>query len=467
MSKTQILTKSDFLTYCTCPKDFWLRKNRPDIYKKPELNLFFQKLIREGYEVERYAKSMFPDAEFEKPVKTEEGFYAEFDIYENGNLYEVKSSSGIKTDLQHNHIKDITFQVVVAEKAGVKVDKAFIIHINKEYVREGEINPFGLLEVEDVTDKVNEEKEQVELMMNEALNLMNKEEIDISKCDCLYRSAGQRCDSFSVLNPNVPEYSIQNIFQGKKIKELVAEGIFDPKDIPEDFEMTEIQRDKVYLQKTGEPMINFENIKNTLEKFQFPIYFFDYESINKPVPMIDGYKTNQHLVFQYSLHKLNEDGSLEHFEYLADDFENSTRGLVDQLQKDLGPIGTIIVWHETFEKGRNRELGEIHPETKEFFRDMNNRIFDLKVVFQKDYLHPDFKGSASIKKVLPVLLPELSYKNLNVQDGTMAMTEWERMASDETSKEDKKEIRKNLLEYCKLDTFAMVEIYRFLKEVIK
>lgn len=483
MNKQKILTKSDFLSYCVCPKDFWLRKNRPDIYQKPELTLFFQKLIREGYEVEKYAKDLFVDkenVEFQKQFQVDEGlnsngvkFYAEVDVFEKleekelavGNIYEVKSSSEIKTDLQHNHIKDITFQVVTAERSGIKINKAFIVHVNKEYVRNGEINPFELLVVEDVTNRVNDEKEQVSLMMDEALKIMNKQDVDISKCDCLYKSAGQRCDSFKVLNPTVPEYSVQQIFQGKKIKELVDDGIFDPKNVPEDFEMTERQKDKVYLQKIGKPNIEVQNIKEILGKFQYPLYFFDYESVNKPVPPLDGYKTNQHLVFQYSLHKLNEDGSLKHFEYLAEDMINSTKGLVEQLKDNIGPIGTVIVWHDTFEKGRNRELGQIHPETKEFFKDVNNRIFDLKIIFQKNYLHPDFKGSASIKKVLPVLLPELSYKNLNIQDGTMAMTEWERMVSSDISKEEKKEIRSNLLKYCELDTFAMVEIFKLINHL--
>jgi hypothetical protein len=323
-----------------------------------------------------------------------------------------------------------------------------------------------LLVVEDVTERVNEEKEQVGLMMDEALKLMSKEDVDITKCDCLYRSAGQRCDSFDVLNPNVPEYSIQQIFQGKKIKELVDAGIYDPKDVPEDFEMTDRQKDRVYLQKIGKPTIEAEKIKDTLDKLQFPLYFFDYESINKPVPMVQGYKTNQHLVFQYSLHVLHEDGKLEHFEYLAEDMEHSTEGLVKALKEHVGSVGSVIVWHDTFEKGRNRELGELHPEMKDFFVDMNNRIFDLKVIFQKDYLHPEFYGSASIKKVLPVLLPELSYKDLDIQDGTMAMTEWERSLDPELSNEEKQEIRTNLLKYCELDTLAMVKIYQLLRSSI-
>ena len=464
MSK-KILTKSDFLSYCVCPKDFWLRKNRPDIYQKPELTLFFQKLIRDGYEVERYAKELFKEAEFQKQVETEDGFYAEIDIFENGNLYEVKSSSGVKTDLAHNHIKDITFQTVVAEMSGLDVKKSFIVHVSKEYIKDGDVNPFGLLEVVDVTDRVKEEKEQVTLMMREALKLMKKENVSIQSCDCIYRSAGQRCDSFSVLNPNVPEYSIQQIFQGKKIKGLVSEGILDPKDVPEDFEMTDIQKDKIYLQKTGKPIIDLSAILNTLNKLQFPLYFFDYESINKPIPILNGYKSNQHLVFQFSLHKLDQDGNLEHFEYLAEDAIGSTSGLVKSLKENLGPVGSIIVWHDTFEKGRNRELGALHPEMKDFFVDMNQRIFDLKVIFQKDYLHPDFQGSASIKKVLPVLLPELSYKDLQIQDGTMAMTEWEKTLSDDLSSEDIEEKRKALLEYCKLDTLAMVKIYKLLSNI--
>ena len=98
---------------------------------------------------------------------------------------------------------------------------------------------------------------------------------------------------------------------------------------------------------------------------------------------------------------------------------------------------------------------------------MNTRIFDLMKVFKRDFLHPDFKGSASIKNVLPVLLPKLSYKDLNIQNGTMAMTEWERMVVDELEGEEREELRTALLKYCELDTFAMVEIYRYLIEYLK
>ena len=111
------------------------------------------------------------------------------------------------------------------------------------------------------------------------------------------------------------------------------------------------------------------------------------------------------------------------------------------------------------------ELAQLHPECEKFMEDVNGRVFDLMKVFKKDYLHPEFNGSASIKNVLPVLLPKLSYKALDIQNGTMALTEWERMLAEDTMDGDKETIKKNLLEYCKLDTLAMVEIYKKLKEL--
>ena len=364
------LTKTDFKRYLICPKDFWLSKNDPDKYVKPPFGLFEQKLSREGYQVEAAAKKLFHDAEYERPVQTEDGFYAELDMMrtneETGkkDIYEIKSSSEIKTDLSHNHIKDITFQVVTAERSGVDVGKSFVVHINKKYVKDGDINIFELFEIEDVTDRVNEEKEQVGLMMDDALRIMNKEEISFDGCECLYRSHGQRCTSFKVFNPNVPDYSVHHIVGGNKLKELLADGILDVTDIPEEFELTEIQSEKVTLQKIGVPMVDKGNVEKTLEKLVFPLYFFDYESLTKPIPLLDGYKTNQQLVFQFSLHKLHEDGKLEHFEYLADDIQNSTKGLVKALKSYIGPVGSIIVWYEAFEKGRNRELGVFAPRVR-------------------------------------------------------------------------------------------------------
>ena len=92
-------------------------------------------------------------------------------------------------------------------------------------------------------------------------------------------------------------------------------------------------------------------------------------------------------------------------------------------------------------------------------------MFDLEIIFKKDYVDYKFRGRTSIKKVLPVLCSQFSYSDLEVQDGTMALDTWGRMVSDPNFNEDIEQIRNNLLAYCKLDTLAMVEIYKKFKKL--
>jgi hypothetical protein len=236
--------------------------------------------------------------------------------------------------------------------------------------------------------------------------------------------------------------------------------IFDVEDIPDDFKMTKPQKELFYVQKTKLPVIKEENIKKALDELKYPLYFLDYETISKPVPLLDGHKPNQQIAFQYSLHILEKNGQLKHFEYLAEDFENATKNLARSLRENIGDVGSVIVWNQGFEKGRNKEMAEIHPEYRDFLLNLNNRVFDLMLIFKKDYFHPDFKGSASIKKVLPVMCPGFSYDDLEIQNGTMAMDIWDKMIFGNKTEQEKEEIKNNLLEYCKLDTLAMVEIFK-------
>jgi len=489
------LTKTDFKEYLLCNKCLWVKKKKPEEYTAGEFSLFLQKLIKDGYAVEEYVQKLFPGGVFvsgdkealiaktkelltgDKPIfqatfETSEGLFAKVDILDfnkktnKWDLYEVKASSEIKTDIKHNHVKDVIFQTIVAEDSGVDIGESYIIHINKEYRRDGDVDVNKLLIIENMSEQITEQKGLVRDEIEGALLMLSRDDVSLDGCDCLYKSHGQRCDCFFKFNPQVPEYAVHNIVSGNKLKALLADGIVKIQDIPEDFELTPIQADKVALQKVGKPIIDKDAIRQTLSELVFPIYFLDYETYGFPIPLLDGYKTNQQVVFQVSVHVLQEDGKLEHFEYLADELEYATRGLVDVLKERIGTTGSVVVWYESFEKARNAELAELHPEDRGFLEDLNARVFDLMKVFKRDYLHPDFRGSASIKNVLPVLLPELSYKTLDIQNGTMALTEWERMLASHTAPEHKEEIKKNLLEYCKLDTLAMVKIFEFLRKEI-
>jgi CRISPR/Cas system-associated exonuclease Cas4 (RecB family) len=492
-----ILTKTDFKEYLLCDKSLWLKKNKPELYTAGEFSLFLQKILKDGDEVESHVQKLFPEGVilqgsnkmlvhttkelleqkgtlFQATFETAEGLFAKVDILkwntetEKWDIYEVKASTEIKSDFKHNHLKDVAFQVVVCEEALGQdlVGESYIIYINKDYRRGEFLNLQELFVTENVTLEVKAILSEVRTETATALQILSKEEISYQDCPCLYRTTGQRCDTFFFFNPDVPAYAVHNIVSGKKLSQLIDERVFRIEDIPEDMKLTLIQAAKVDLVKSGVPRIDHEAIRSTLDKLEFPLYFLDYETLAKPIPPLQGYKPNQAIVFQVSVHKLESDGTLEHFEYLAEDIEHASAGLVEMLGQVVGPTGHIIVWYESFEKGRNVELSELHPEASAFFLDMNNRIFDLMKVFTQHYADPAFGGSFSIKNVLPVMLPELTYKSLEIQNGTMALSEWEKMVTGQMTDEYRAQTRENLLRYCELDTRAMVELYNILQKKV-
>ena len=134
------------------------------------------------------------------------------------------------------------------------------------------------------------------------------------------------------------------------------------------------------------------------------------------------------------------------------------------MSREVLDKGTIICWYKPFEKRMLKRLGDLHPEYSVFLENISNRIYDLMEIFSKGmYVDYRFQGIASLKKVLPVIVPNFSYKNLEIQDGAQASSEWESMIFDESK--DSKIIKENLFKYCAQDTMAMVKIYKFLKNL--
>jgi hypothetical protein len=223
--------------------------------------------------------------------------------------------------------------------------------------------------------------------------------------------------------------------------------------------------------KAGKASIDLESIEKELDCLEYPLYFVDYESFNPAIPMYKGYKPYDQMPFQWSLHVLeHEGGELKHYEFIETEEIDPIPRFLKELQKVVGKQGSIIVWNETFEGTINNRMGEIHPEHKEFCDDMNNRMFDLMKIFRDGlYADPKFKGSYSIKKVLPVLVPDLSYNEMDIAEGATAMASWDEMVhklrSDNQTKKDK--IREDLLRYCEMDTLAMVRIWQVLSSSAK
>lgn len=477
------LTKTDFIQYLNCPESLWLLKNKPNEYPKGEFSLFLEKLIKEGYEVEEYAKQLFPNGVnlpensspnytqqqlnsnsnvfFQPSFLTSKGVFARIDVLEKlpndtYHIYEIKSASSIKK----GKLEDACFQKCVMQECGYSVSKASIIHLNKDYVKQGVINANELLEVVDVTEQIENLYSSVINDINAASNFINKEAIKENKCSSRYKTRTNHCDSFKYFNKDIPEFSVYEIarISAKKIGQLVDNNQLGILDIPQDFELSAIQQLQVESVRKELVLINKPSIQKTLNGLKFPLHFIDYETFPTAVPKLDNMSPHNHLVFQVSIHTMQENGELAHFEWLGNKLEQPVE-MLKQMQGFTGSTGTFISWNAPFEVSRNKDMIVWIPQFKDYLNYMNTHMFDLMNIFKTDYVDYRFHGSTSIKKVLPVLCPQFSYSDLEVQDGTMALDTWGRMVSDTNFKEDIEQTRKDLLEYCKMDTLAMVKIY--------
>ena len=227
------------------------------------------------------------------------------------------------------------------------------------------------------------------------------------------------------------------------------------------------QRLQVEGQIHGQSFIDEEQLQEFSQNFQFPLYFFDFETIFTGLPVLDGTRPYQQVPFQYSLHILSEDGTMEHREFLASapDFNttNATdprQQLIQQLRNDIGPTGSIVAYNASFEISVLNGLAAAFPADAEFIFELNQRFVDLLVPFQSGWYYlPDMGASASIKSVLPAIAPEFSYEDLVIGNGGDASTIFHSMITGDFVG-DEAETRRHLLAYCERDTLGMVIVWK-------
>jgi hypothetical protein len=494
---SNLLTKTDFIQgYLQCPTHTWLKVHKPDAVTKIPLTDFEQQIIEQGIEVEDWARKLFPDGVLVESFKQqaiadtlellEQGSKTIFQAtFEGDDLYsmvdilswdeakqhwvinEVKgtTSKDVKKEV---HEQDATFQYITLKEAGLNVGQVNLIELDKEFIKDGPIDPKKLLKITDITDKVLELEQDIRLRIADAKRILARETAP-PECDCIYRSRANQCPTFAYNHPDVPAYSVHDICRigasKKKLREMIDNGWYSIDDIPHEFELSKTQSPQVHVTKTNETIIQQEAIANMLAELTYPLYFLDYETFPSAIPVFDGCFPFQQVPFQYSLHTLHEPGGeYVHTEFLHTENSNPMQALAEQLRNDIGNTGSVIVWNKKFEGMCNSDLANAIPELSEFLHGITNRFFDLMEPFSKQlYVHKDFKGSSSIKAVLPVLAAELNYKDLNISNGGMACSSWGQMVFDKHN--NKEQIATDLLEYCKLDTWAMVRIWEELMKV--
>ena len=497
------ITKTDYLEYTHCKKNLWLQKHKPELFEGVELSEFEKKIIEEGNIADEAARNLFPGGELieivgpnaaaqtkrllDQHAKTgspqtifqggflHEEFFVQADILhynttlQGFELFEVKASNDVKREIPNHHINDLAFQKTVIESTGVQIVKTGVIHLSSQYRKHRTINYQDLFIIADVTDEVLEAQQEVGEQMQELKAYLGMPEEH--GCECIYRGRSAQCTTFAYSNPKVPEYSVHDINRIGGSKKLlwdwIDRGIYAIEEIDNPEALKGAKRAQYDAYMLGKPLIDHEGIQEMLGELEFPLYFFDYEGYSSAIPKFDGFGAYEQTPFQYSLHILGENGELEQKEFLITEPQgNLTRPLVERMREDIGDKGSVVAWHKSYEAQRNNKLAEVHPDYAVFLEEMNDRMFDLKDIFAKNlYVDAAFKGSASIKNILPVLVPELTYKALGIQKGDQAVERWEKMIDPATTQEEKDQIAADLLEYCKLDTLAMVRIYQQLRQL--
>ena len=499
--QSMTLSKSDYMLFLKHPAWLWLKKK--DSSKLPETDENTQTIFDAGHIFESYAEKLFPEA-----VRLSFNSYDEYlsltdrtrKSIENGtktiiqgrfeaggitcivdvldrvtddifDLIEIKSATKAKPE----HEYDLAFQLTVLEKAGIKVRNAAIIHANSEYVRYGEIEPEKLTVKTDVSGAVQTLTNVTRELIDSALKILGKSSIpDISPR--YVNQAGisgvswfsEWMDIYKSLVSDLNPYSIYYLSYptSEQIGKLEDENIYLIRDIPEKFTLRPRQSAQIQTTKKNERIIVKEKIQMFLDTFVYPIYFLDYETFSDVIPRFDGCKPYGDYPFQYSLHILDSKGTeVVHKEYLHSENSNPMPNLLKKLRRDVGNTGTILSWNMSYEKGCHARMADLYPENKAYLDNLNERMNDLMTPFSEMwFVDKDFFGSASIKSVLPVLVPDLSYKELEVSDGMLARRTFTQTVFEGKNMEQREKILTDLKKYCFLDTFAMVKILEKLKD---
>lgn len=480
---TPNISKSSFMAGCQCPKLFWTRIH--DREAMPPINERQQAVFDQGHEVGMLARALFPEGTavecdpgnygavlsattdllgqgkpiFEAGFSSDGGFVRVDILNPTGRdtweIIEVKMSTKVKEE----HIPDVAFQKYVCEAAGVIVERCCLMHVNKEYVRRGDLELEEFFETEDITSQVEAALEDV-LDEFTALQDVAREDECPEVCIGAHCNAPHECPLKDRCWSFLPPYPVTDLYYAKKKGfALLAAGIQKIQDIPEITKLNQKQEIQRASASTGAPHFDADAIAEFLSGLQHPLSFLDFETFRSPIPPFDGTRPYQQLPFQYSLHVVESEGEKPgHLGFLAEDASDRRNEFLSSLKDDLPEMGSIVVYNASFELGRLRECSDFNPEYREWLEDLEPRIVDLLDPFRGfAYYHPDQHGSASIKAVLPVLTGA-GYEHLTIQDGDTASLEFLKSCQLETSDRERESVRSSLEEYCKLDTLGMVQI---------
>ena len=484
-------SKSKLMALRQCPKRLWLEIHHPQLREDSAAT---EASFRIGHQVGDIAQQIYdPHGEGAVIDFKTEGFRAAFDrtlrlmkstqpVFEAGfsaggalafadvmvprkvdgksswRMVEVKSSTSVKDCYRD----DVAVQAFVARSSGVPLESIALAHIDNTWVYPGDGDYSGLLKEVDLTEEALARENEVKAWIQEAQA--------VAACPTEpFMEVGGHCGKpyacgfyrYCSRNETVAEYPVNWLPNfGAKAAALAKAGIFDMRDIPDD-QLNEIQL-RVKTHTVAQTVyFDVEGAAADLANNTLPAYFLDFETIQFAVPIWQGTRPYQFHTFQYSVHTLTDKGVLSHRNFLDLSGNDPAAQLALALVADCGTQGPVYVYNAAFETTRIQELADRFPDFREDLLAINKRVVDLLPIARERYYHPGQQGSWSIKKLLPAVVPELRHDALKgVQDGAMAMDAFLEAIHPDTSAERKAQIRGQLLAYCKLDTYAMVQLWQ-------
>ncbi len=490
-----ILSKSTFLRGLQCAKSLYLYKNFIQLRDKQSAET--TAIFNRGNNVGILAQKLFPGGIDATPAKRSDNIGAvkrTKELIESGAeviyeaafqhnqvlaildilvkkdncwyAYEVKSS----TKISHTYLLDASLQYWVITNSGLQLEDISLIIINNQYVRNGNVELDKLFSTKSVKEAVIKQQEMVEEKIDVSKSVVANPQLPVvaigEHCFSPYH-----CDFMGNCWKNVPKknsvFEITGIPKAEQFA-LYYAGYETIEQIPASNNLDAGANAHIYAVKNDEEKIEKVAINKFLGKIYYPLFFMDFESFMPAVPIYNKTKPYQHIPFQYSLHyKKEENAELEHFYFLAEQGFDPRKSFLESLLKHTETEGSILVYDALMEKNILNGLKNDFPEYASAIDLRLKRIIDLMVPFQeKSYYHPAMKNSFSIKNLLHALVPDLSYTNLTISSGSIAMTAYESLQT-ETDMFKILEVRDQLLEYCKLDTLSMVKIFEKLEEVVK
>jgi hypothetical protein len=471
-----------------CKNLLWWRVHEPEA-EELQFGPHTQDIVDQGNQVGALARERFPGGVFIDPElpfdqKLEETraameagapailegafwqdrVYVAVDVLERVDdgwaLLEVKSGSDPKR-IKDKYTSDVAIQTHVLRRSGVDVRRVEFMHLNREYRHPGMGDLFVRSDVtalvDELLDEIPEEiQEQLKILAGDFPDLPFGEQCASMK-DCPFK---RRCW------PDEPDHVLYLSGKGvRKALELMEDGIHRIQDIPDDIKLSEVnQRQRLALQQGG---VALElGLRDALESLDGPVGFLDFETVGRAIPVWDGLGPWHGVPVQFSYHEQDTKGGYRHVEWLADGPEDPREPLAQALIEACSSAGHIVVY-TSFEATQIRKLAEALPHLAAELEAIDNRLFDLKKAIKSHVYHPKFAGSFSIKDVLPALVKDVSYDELEISDGQDASAEIARLMlrGDEMEPAERDQLRKDLLKYCEVDTWAMVRLLEVLRKL--